>query len=49
MTGLVKDPVALLQQKNIYLIAVGATVSRLECAGLKAEKMDSGSVGKYVA
>lgn len=45
MVGFVKDHLALLQQKQIQLIATGTTGSHLERAGLQVQKMASGPMG----
>lgn len=45
MVAFAKDHIALLQQKQIQLIATGTTGSHLERAGLQVTRMASGPMG----
>jgi methylglyoxal synthase len=45
MVAFAKDHIALLQQKQIQLIATGTTGSHLERAGLQVIRMASGPMG----
>jgi len=45
MVAYAKDHIALLQQKQIQLIATGTTGSHLERAGLQVTRMTSGPMG----
>jgi methylglyoxal synthase len=45
MVAFAKDHIALLQQKQIQLIATGTTGSHLERAGLQVTRMTSGPMG----
>lgn len=45
MVAFAKDHIALLQQKQVQLIATGTTGSHLERAGLQVTRMASGPMG----